>query len=172
MKHIVTIQTDDVEESHEIDLSPGESLITALVRAHHDGDLTLPSGWSLANVILASESDPLIEPDPDYPGRPQHLDFARMAAAAERIDELASTTSEEFSPAQAIGVDDESLRYMALNRMNSGLGALGPIALLISPESVMAASWLDGFAVGQEYQLRGGSRPAETGDAGDKEGSE
>ncbi|WNN94122.1 hypothetical protein SEA_FREGLEY_97 [Microbacterium phage Fregley] len=117
-------------------------------------------------------ADPLIEADPNYPDRPQHLDFARMAAAAERIDELAGTTSEDFSPAQAIGVDDSSLRYMALNRMNSGLGALGPIALLISPESVMAASWLDGFAVGQEYQLRGGSRPAETGDAGDKEGSE
>lgn len=115
-------------------------------------------------------ADPIIEADPDFPERPQHLDFGRMSAAAEVIDSF--DVNSGLTPPEEIGVDGDSFKYMAINRVGVGLEALGPLALLIDPVSAMAAAWGDGFAVGKEYQLRGGSRPAETGNAGDKEGSE
>lgn len=104
-------------------------------------------------------ADPIIPADEEYPERPQHLDFARLAASAEVVDNY----PDELSPPEAIGIDDTSLSYMATNRMGSGLGQLGPLALMISPITTMAAAWCDGFAVGLEYHRRGGSRPAETG---------
>lgn len=124
----------------------------------------------IAEILDAMPADPVIEADSDFPERPQHLDFGRMSAAAEVIDSF--DVNSGLTPPEEIGVDGDSFKYMAINRVGVGLEALGPLALLIDPVSAMAAAWGDGFAVGKEYQLRGGSRPAETGNAGDKEGSE
>lgn len=107
----------------------------------------------------AGEPDPIIPADEKFPDRPQHLDFARLSAAAELVDNY----PEELSPPKAIGIDDDSLSYMAVNRMGAGIGALGPLALFLEPTVTLAAAWSDGLAVGIEYHRRGGSRPAETG---------
>ncbi|UVT31363.1 hypothetical protein SEA_MARCIE_101 [Microbacterium phage Marcie] len=106
-------------------------------------------------------ADPIIPADEEYPERPQHLDFARMSAAAGVVDSFDEDSG--LTPPEEIGVDGDSFKYMAINRVGTGLGALGQLALIVDPITTMAAAWGDGFAIGIEYHRRGGSRPAETG---------
>ncbi len=162
MKYEATIEDDRTGEqfSVEVELAAGQSLIQQVAQQQLSFD------WNLLDVTPVYEAEEPVEPDPDFPNRPMHPDFARLSAASIRMDELSKTGS----PPEVIGIDPDSLLYGLANRMGAALS--DPIVSMMPIEVQVQGAWLDGFAVGIEYQKRGGSSPIETGNTGDKEGAQ
>ena len=76
-------------------------------------------------------------PDPQFPNRPQHVDFWRMAAAVKVNDHIAESGDMERLFAE---VDHRSLMYMAEQR------ALRAMDKFPEPDlTTMSSVWLDGF---------------------------
>lgn len=165
MKHTITIEEDRTGEQRELvlDIPVGGSAIDAVVSSGQVTDYA----WSLVDVTPIGEPDGPTPADPDFPDRPRHPDFARISAAGIRVDELAEKG--QGSPPEKIGIDEETLLHMVRNRVGQALS--DPLVQLMPIAVQVQGAWVDGFAVGIEYQKRGGSRPTKTGNTGEKEGS-
>ena len=80
----------------------------------------------------------------DFPGRPDHNDFWLMA---ECVQDLDAAADDGIAMERIIGkIDMDSLLYMATQRAMRGRG--------LHPETAMAASWVDGFTAGINFQKR------------------
>ena len=120
-------------------------------------------------VILGrDEDDAPIPADPRFPDRPTHPDFARLSAAV-LVNDARADAGEDV-PA-IFEADGDSLVYMVEQRMHTAFG-FGVHMIPEGMQTMMQALFIDGFTVGIQFERRGGPRPAETGNAGDKEGSE
>jgi hypothetical protein len=109
----------------------------------------------------SEHDDNLLPADPRFPGRPHTLDFARLSSAVSEQDAIAELLGLE----EALGIDAESLLYMAEARIAKAL-VIGAAAG--SPPSVTLQSlYFDAFQMGVGFQKRGGHRPTETGTAGE-----
>lgn len=166
MKLNVTIEDDrtGVQSHLTVDVPPTSSVSVAVAQ-----QLGEHSGWNLLDVMPHTEKDPNPAPDPDFPDRPTHPDFGRLSAAVRAVDASVEGKNEHVSPPDAIGIDADSLRYLLRNRL--GRPEIVMASHLFGLEVAQQAAWVDGFAVGIHYQTRGGSRPAETGNTGEEEGS-
>ncbi|QIG59097.1 hypothetical protein SEA_RUBYRALPH_89 [Microbacterium phage RubyRalph] len=104
-----------------------------------------------------------IDPDPRFPNRPTHPDFARLSSAVIEQDAIADLLGLE----QAAKFDLASATYLARGRVEM-MGFAGAHENVIMRITTL---YLDALNLGIGFAERGGHRPAETGTAGDKEGS-
>lgn len=166
MKYNVTVELDRTgeREYRTVDAPVGTSIIRAIT-----DQADMREEWSLIDVTPVGERDSPLDFDPDFPNRPQHQDFARLSAAAVGIT-AAVDEMDDFDPSKLLEIDKDSLVYIAQQRADRAVDALGML-ILLSPQTALGTAWLDGFSIGVEYQKRGGSRPTETGNTGEEEGS-
>ena len=164
MKYEITAEniSSGVRSSRVIDVPLGAPMFDAFI----DERKLDPEQWRLDEVVAVGEEDATPPADPQFPDRPTHPDFARLVAAGAVVDEEPEGS---MSPPEQIGIDEDSLLYMTHNRLGTALNS--PLVQLMPRAIQMQGAWIDGFAVGLEYQKRGGSRPTETGNTGEKEGS-
>jgi hypothetical protein len=97
---------------------------------------------------MTDNHDDLIPPDPAFPNRPQTLDFARLASAVAHNDAVADM----LDVGAVIECDMESLLYLA--RQRAGMSFGGPQMVRTAHLSI----YLDAFALGVEFERRGGHR--------------
>jgi hypothetical protein len=84
------------------------------------------------------------QPDPRYPDRPTHPDFAVLANVLQGMDLRASVTSIQ----SIVEVDETSLLYAIRNR----LGILNHVTNgKIKPTPLMEVLYLDAFTLGAKY---------------------
>jgi hypothetical protein len=94
----------------------------------------------------------LVNPDPNFPDRPQHEDFQRISEIVRRFDELADKGMDLMDVAILKGLDMASLVYMAKQRALRALNSyLDYPADATNEETRLAASWLDGFMAGRDF---------------------
>ena len=110
---------------------------------------------------MTSHNDDLIPPDPRFPDRPHTLDFARLSSAISEQDAVAEALGLE----EALGVDPDSLLYMAEARIQKAL--LYGVSIDAPSSVILQSIFFDGFQLGVGFQKRGGHRPTETGTAGE-----
>lgn len=96
-------------------------------------------------------SDPLS--DPRFPDRPQHPDFWRLSSALTKAD--GDATEGDKSVEEIVGVDGQSLVYVANNRVGMGVVAHGSLT-----RTVAVGLWIDGFQAGKAFfESRNSDRP-------------
>lgn len=84
------------------------------------------------------------QPDPQFPNRPTHPDFARLSNVIQGMDMRSGVASVP----EITGVDDDSLLY-AIDMRLQILGQLTNGA--IQNNTLMKALYLDAFALGKLY---------------------
>jgi hypothetical protein len=96
-----------------------------------------------------------------HPGRPDHPDFWRMADAVLQLDgsmedidgSLRNDAPQAWQQSWASVCDLESATYMAESRCAGICLQIGAPPHLVP---LMAAAWLDAFAVGVTFERKGG----------------
>lgn len=102
------------------------------------------------------------EPTPERPNRPDHPDFRLMAELIQSLDAQAELG---VPVTTLIGVDEESLRYLAEQRCLRVFGSAFLAAAPALRASLMALYW-DGFTLGSSFTKRR-LGDTETGTAGE-----
>jgi hypothetical protein len=109
-----------------------------------------------------------LPPDPRFPRRPTHKDFARLSEVVFNLDGQADKNPRRQAAMEATGqkikynpflgiVDPTSLTYMAEQRVGIGLKHFAEGKLpATNLQEVMQAMWMEAFAVGVEFQKAGG----------------
>ncbi|QUE25637.1 hypothetical protein SEA_SADLAD_91 [Microbacterium phage SadLad] len=158
MKYIIRAEDNDTGQivEKEVELRVGESAAS-----------TFPTSlgervWNILDVTPIGENETL-DPDPRFPNRPTHPDFARLSSAVIEQDAIADMLGLE----QAAKFDLASATYLARGRVEM-MGFAGAHENVIMRITML---YLDALNLGIGFAERGGHRPAETGTAGDKEGS-
>ena len=164
MKYEVTVESDrsGAQSTIEVDVAKGESIADAI---HASGKIA--EAWNLLDVVAVTWDEPDDEPlpaDPRFPDRPTHPDFARLSSAVMQQDAVADM----LGIREAANVDFESLTYLAQHRIHAAIGGVPVPTWLMT---TMGALYFDAFTLGVGFTERGGHRPAETGNPGEKEGS-
>lgn len=90
--------------------------------------------------------------DPEFPNRPDHPDFERLAALCRALDTAAEKPGFKFLEHLAKYLDPVSLTYVAGQRAIR-------IDLTAEPQAIAMVAWLDGFILGQEMGQRRGLVP-------------
>lgn len=91
--------------------------------------------------------------DLSFPGQPEHPDFWRLSSEVLRLDGEAQEGKSIEQIAEDMGIDIESLGYMATQRALR-LGSM----LGLDPRkdqrvvSMLGGMWLDGFAIGINFE--------------------
>lgn len=107
----------------------------------------------------------LMEPreDPNFPDRPQHPDFWKMAAVIKQNDRISDLGTEHRSGlAATIQVDVESLGYMAKNRAMRAQELLShrDDGVPIPERDRLIMMWIDAFTAGMRFaQIEADGRP-------------
>lgn len=109
--------------------------------------------------------DDTLTPDPRFPNRPTHPDLARLSSAAAEQDAIADMLGIN----EAAKVDLPSFAYIAQNRILMMFNDGSPLTVELSVK--ILSLYLDAFHLGVGFAKRGGHRPANTGNTGDKESS-
>src|SRR5687768_16897617 len=90
--------------------------------------------------------------DPEYPNRPDHPDFERLAALCRAMDTAAEQRGFSLMDHLAKYMDPTSLTYVAGQRAIR-------IDLTADPQAIAMVAWIDGFVLGQEMGQRRGLIP-------------
>lgn len=92
--------------------------------------------------------------DPQFPHRPQSLDFLRLMDVVNQLDGASSEGGREPDDIAGEVVDPEALTYMAIQRgIRMEMATGGAV-----PADKAAAIWMDGFVAGAKFEQAGGHR--------------
>ena len=154
MKYEITAEflASGVRSARVIDVPLGVDMLDAFLSERS----LEPEEWRLDGVVAIGEPDEPIPADHRFPDLPTHPDFARMSAAAIEVDRRSDESDDSVLPPEIIGIDGDTLAYMAGQRI--GRAYEHPLVQLMPRTIQLQGAWCDGFAVGVEYQKRGGSR--------------
>lgn len=95
--------------------------------------------------------DPRI-PDPRFPDRPTHGDFAIISEAIQHADERLDSGEATFESIVSSAVDPDSLLYAAVNRIGIAIErSEEPETLGRNARALAEAAFIDGFMVGVEF---------------------
>lgn len=152
MNIIATIENDRTGETTRINLTltAGQTVVEAIVASRKVGDYA----WNLLDVERGQSDDAPLPPDPNFPDRPTHPDFARMSSAAIEQDAIADM----LGLSEAASFDLESLAYIADARVHAALGAVDHLTHRTS--LLMPVLYMDAFQLGVGFERRGGHRDA------------
>lgn len=95
-------------------------------------------------------------PTPDYPHRPDHLDFDILSALVIALDSEADDTGPDFEITTVVEkyVDPESLAYMALQRSMRAVGATTKTQVAANMGDIvrLASVYHEAFVMGAKFQ--------------------
>lgn len=91
--------------------------------------------------------------DPNFPDRPDHPDFWRLAAAVQDSDHEADS-GQSVEDILARFADPASVRYMATQRAMRAMVALGNRATAKEVDAIIQSTWLDAFTAGLRFQAQ------------------
>lgn len=91
-----------------------------------------------------------MEPDPRFPDRPTHPDFAKLSAVICAQDARSEQAGFDLLADLATVVDPESLRYLAQQRVDRLAVALGEWTP--TTRAALSSVFMDGFMTGARYQ--------------------
>lgn len=116
---------------------------------------------TIDGILDDQPADPLLPVDPEFPDRPQTLDFARLSGVVRELDEV-----EDVGASIASLLDEDSLTYMMQHRLGQAINSLPQLRLGVMlgalDPNALGAIYLDAFMTGVEFQKRGGHRPDTT----------
>lgn len=117
---------------------------------------------AIGEILDTLPKDEPLEPDPRFPKRPTHPDFARLSSAVAAQD----AEADMLGVNQAASVHLPSFAYLAQQRVSMALTHL-PVGHELAV--AVLSLYLDAFQLGVGFTNRGGHRdlPAETGTAGE-----
>lgn len=90
--------------------------------------------------------------DPFFPDRPTHADFEALITIIQAMDTQAALRDNYFVELLAATVDDNSLIYLASQRI---LRLFGPDSLTADQAGRILALYLEGFLLGYAYTKEG-----------------
>jgi len=101
---------------------------------------------------------PAPDPDPRFPDRPTHPDFAELSEAVRANDMLADEHGQDgLLDRIREFVDVDSLEYIALHRSLIGAAELSRLGEPVNLPAALQASIIDGFVLGAAFERARGA---------------
>jgi hypothetical protein len=104
-----------------------------------------PGEWPGVNADRPTGYIDPAAPDPRFPDRPTHADYADLSDVAQRLD-LAADAGDLTSPLEALGLDEQSLMYFLSNRLAIFAQRTGGA---FTPDAMASALYLDALTLGK-----------------------